>query len=386
MVLRRPRRLRKRAFTLVEMLVVVFILGLLAALLLPAIQRARVSARIRQCQTNLHNIGIAFEQYHDQYGSYPMQRSNWGPLAAILPQVEGAPAYNAINFSFPFHHQANLTVAYTRMSLYLCPSDSDIGKLPLLPAFERSHYVGSTGSGLRPDPGVQPGDRPDPTSLFGGDGVFSAPSGGGGGIRRAGIRDGIGNTVFMSETLLGHGESGPPTVVPDVRRHYALAHHQSAEGWIPSQPPITKCANPVWVSGYRQVTWTSAAYGSGLYNHYLRPNDAQADCVVGTWNNLPPEPPPPPPPVPPFDFFWDIPPRPADPVAPPYEILFDPLDPLAGERMLRERGRLAARSLHGSGVNVLFGDGRSIFMSNNVELTVWRALATRSSSETVPQF
>lgn len=62
------------------------------------------------------------------------------------------------------------------------------------------------------------------------------------------------------------------------------------------------------------------------------------------------------------------------------------MQPLAGRPIGRSRGHVAARSLHGKGVNVLFGDGRAIFMNNSVELGVWRALATRSSSEVVPQF
>src|SRR5438552_310335 len=92
------RRWERRGFTLVELLVVIAIIGILVALLLPAVQAAREAGRRTQCQNNLKQIGLALHNYHDTLktlpsgfvasAAYPSTANGWGWSALILPYVE----------------------------------------------------------------------------------------------------------------------------------------------------------------------------------------------------------------------------------------------------------------------------------------------------------
>ncbi len=128
-------RLRcKPAFTLVEMLVSISIIGILIGLLLPAVQMARESARSTQCSNNLHQIGIALHGYHDARKTLPPGCLQWRPpggpssfkqfawSAYILPYLEQVPLYEAINFNVAYDHPLNAEAGAVRLSSYICPS------------------------------------------------------------------------------------------------------------------------------------------------------------------------------------------------------------------------------------------------------------------------
>ncbi len=114
-------------FTLVELLVVIAIIGILIALLLPAVQAAREAARRSQCSNNLKQIALACHNYHDTHKVFPINHgdtgNSFGWLAMILPYVEQSSLYDQIDFRVPITTPTNLEVARTIMSTYRCPSD-----------------------------------------------------------------------------------------------------------------------------------------------------------------------------------------------------------------------------------------------------------------------
>ncbi len=124
----RPTSTVRRAFTLIELLVVISIIGVLVALLLPAVQSAREAARRAQCTNNLKQIGLALHNYHEANRTFPaggwtVARMNMGWCAAILPGVEQTPLYNSLNFQVAYNVAANSSAASTVLNTFLCPSE-----------------------------------------------------------------------------------------------------------------------------------------------------------------------------------------------------------------------------------------------------------------------
>jgi prepilin-type N-terminal cleavage/methylation domain-containing protein/prepilin-type processing-associated H-X9-DG protein len=128
----RPRR-HQLGFTLIELLVVIAIIGVLIALLLPAVQGAREAARRTACQNNLHQIGIALHNFLDANGEFPAgclecefrfpsPRKQIAWNAYILPQIEESSTYEAFHFDKPYKDFDNLNAAGRVIPTFLCPS------------------------------------------------------------------------------------------------------------------------------------------------------------------------------------------------------------------------------------------------------------------------
>lgn len=133
---------RRAGFTLVELLVVIAIIGILVALLLPAIQAAREAARRTECANNLKNLGTALHNYHDSHNTFPPEAiwrrthrngqslvaadtRNFTWLALLLPYIEEGALHEAIDFSQPIYPQMNGSdpIRSTVIDTLICPSD-----------------------------------------------------------------------------------------------------------------------------------------------------------------------------------------------------------------------------------------------------------------------
>jgi prepilin-type N-terminal cleavage/methylation domain-containing protein/prepilin-type processing-associated H-X9-DG protein len=121
-------RLKSRGFTLVELLVVIAIIGILVALLLPAIQAAREAARRSECSNNLKQLGLGFHNYEAAMKGFPPRRwsredqgkTGWGTF--ILPYIEEQALYDGYKWEYDFYHAENKAVVESKISTFICPS------------------------------------------------------------------------------------------------------------------------------------------------------------------------------------------------------------------------------------------------------------------------
>ncbi len=190
----RPARPPHRGFTLIELLVVIAIIGVLVAMLLPAVQKVREAASRLQCQNNLKQIGLALHGYHDAYKHFPAPRGTHTPtplftefrgwMCEILPYIEQAPLYNQM-YTSPWYVGFFATFN-TPVPTYLCPSD--FRGFTGIPAGNGAltSYLGVTGSDN--DVNLQVNG---PTN-----GIFNVSSPG---IRLTDVIDGTSNTLMLGE-------------------------------------------------------------------------------------------------------------------------------------------------------------------------------------------
>ena len=146
-----PSRL-VRAFTLIELLVVIAIIGVLVALLLPAVQAAREAARRSQCVNNLKQIGLALHNYESSNQTLPPGYvsafdstgtdlgTGWGWASMMLPQLELSTGFAALNFLQNIELPGNQTVRLVIFNVFLCPTDRVD---PSWPAVDRDYLTGA---------------------------------------------------------------------------------------------------------------------------------------------------------------------------------------------------------------------------------------------------
>ncbi|MFM9966604.1 MAG: DUF1559 domain-containing protein [Planctomycetaceae bacterium] len=148
---RSQRNSLRRGFTLIELLVVIAIIGMLIALLLPAVQKSREAARITQCKNNLKQIGLAINNFHDRRGELPPSRNydhymSWAFL--ILPELESTNLFKNWDPQLKYYYQSD-TARLTPIATYFCPARRGPPQVStqnddILSPFETSGHVSGT--------------------------------------------------------------------------------------------------------------------------------------------------------------------------------------------------------------------------------------------------
>lgn len=207
---------RRHGYTLVEVLAVTGVVLLMGALLLPAVQNARESARRMSCKSNLKQIGLALHNYHDTHGTFPpgwigvdsqgrpevSGPSGWAWGSMVLPFLEQSPLTHRLNYRSAVSDSDNELARETAISTFVCPSDSSNGELWEVKSFQQdviahlpsANYVGSFGMH---DPMI--------CQQFAGMGVQCAPEFGSGifyhnsSVRFGDILDGATNVLMVGE-------------------------------------------------------------------------------------------------------------------------------------------------------------------------------------------
>jgi prepilin-type N-terminal cleavage/methylation domain-containing protein/prepilin-type processing-associated H-X9-DG protein len=381
MILPPPRP--RRGFTLIELLVVIAIIGVLIALLLPAVQAAREAARRAQCVNNLKQIGLGLHNYHSTHDCFPPGRltpdlmvggtvrtsyTNYNAGDAggvgtwmgtysvhchILNYMEQVPAYNAMNFLVA--NSARLYVAGTNQTqvnspnftafalaqrTFLCPSDP----FTTGGGISENNYMYNFGGSTPFAGAVSNTQQMTIANGSDGNGAFTY----GKVTTVADTTDGTSNTAFFAERTKGTGQAfpappGPSDIVTRAGRASGLPIIDGPGGIFNDCLVFRSDSFNFYAPGRFlrgsdfSDGWPYAWYIATMYNHTAPPNWRGQDC--GSFSSIPDTP---------------------------------------GEHAI-----ISARSKHPGGANVLLGDGSVKFIKDSIALATWRAVGTRAAGEVI---
>jgi len=310
-----------RGFTLIELLVVIAIIGVLIAVLLPAVQAAREAGRLVHCVNNLKQLGLAMHNFHDANGTFP--RGAWNSPQQtwtfyILPFLEEGPFFNSLNLKATYYDGRNTTVTQATVGVFHCPSDPGqdvtVAGIPnsSAPFRKKGNFVVNWGNG-----NFNQNDSSLPNGVWNGPAGAVSSKRGPFRVNNAtnaatpfgfqDITDGTSGTMMMSEVIIGLNNGTKPDIRGDI-----------------------------WGTG-------NHAYS---YSAYTSPNSKMPDALKIK------------------DFCQS-------------QVQSNP--PCNGN----DPSFNAARSYHRGGVNVLYCDGSVKSVKNTVNIDTWRALSTKDGGEVI---
>jgi prepilin-type N-terminal cleavage/methylation domain-containing protein len=320
----RRHQCRESGFTLVELLVVIAIIGVLVALLLPAVQTAREAARRTSCKSNLKNLGLALHNYHDTFGRLPpgaiftykdsyitgSSSNSWGQnwLILLLPFIEQNNLFAMYDFKeLRAMDGANKNVVSAEIPLLKCASDPRGEKytVPAPAVFARGNYGANYGAGN----GWSGQDLKIPGLV----GPFNAM--GFYGARFPEISDGLTSTVAVAEIITGKRAG-------DQRGAWADAVGSYICGTDFSSPRVPRIPNGNALDNTR---WDNPCQCDAANN------DRDLRCISG------------------------------------------------GNHAFQ-----TARSHHPGGVQVAMADGSIIFINDTINVNTWLALLSQADGGTTP--
>ncbi|WP_146439776.1 DUF1559 family PulG-like putative transporter [Crateriforma conspicua] len=336
-----PHSLRpfsRQGVTLIELQVVFAIIGVLVALILPAVQAARKAARRMTCQNNLKQIGLAVHNYQSAHRVFPpggifTGTTSWSAHGRIMPYLEQSAEFQRVRLDLDWHHPFNLATGVQKMQIpvFVCPSDPLSDDL----------YFDDEGE-VRPiNYGFNFGSWFvfDPRDNTYGDGCFHVNA-------RMGpqaITDGLSNTLCMAEvktfTSYFRNTANPgPTVPPDAN-YLALfaggAQFKLGPGQNDNAGHTEWCDSPVHESGFTTV------FAPNQKVPYLHSDGRTYDIDYNSRYE---------------GTSW---------TEPTY-------------------AAVTSRSHHAGMVHAMWMDGSVRTTTNSVDLKVWRAMGTRNGHEVSP--